>query len=88
MKELTSLTNKQQWLLRNGVTQKAGKMDYLRDAEFAGLFDANPYHGGSWPNVASPEIPQPPVENVCLRDVAEQSRSEGNDDKEKGASHG
>ena len=88
MKELTSISNKQQWLLRNGVIQKAGKMDYLRDAEFAGLFDANPYHGGSWPRVASPEIPQPPVENVCLRDVAEQSRSENNDDKEKGASYG
>jgi len=88
MKDLTSLPSRHQLLLRNGKTIRAAKLDYLKDREFIGLFDANPYHGGAWPNVVAPETPLPLSDDVSLSDVAEQSRCEDEDDKQKGASNG
>lgn len=70
-RDITSLSRMQQWIMRNGKTTQADKLDYLTDPAFAGMFDANPYHGGDWPDIKQLEpekflpkcLPPPPDEN-------------------------
>ncbi|HQX50364.1 MAG TPA: type IV secretory system conjugative DNA transfer family protein [Planctomycetaceae bacterium] len=84
MKDLISVSPREQWLLLNGRTVRARKLDYLKDRKFAGMFDANPYHGGPWPDVSAPMPELPLNNNMSLRNIAELGRTDSEDNREKG----
>ncbi len=82
--DLTRLGRNEQYLARSGEPTKAAKLDYLKDAEFKSMFDANPYHGGDWPKLSHESFCLTETEELSLRAIAQRGRPNDNDALEHG----
>lgn len=88
IKSLISMRKNDQLLLRHRETVQATKLDYLKDRMFAGMFDPNPYHGGTWPSVTELDPPSIPPNTNPLTNTPHPRLCDDGNDFPRGITHG
>lgn len=88
IKSLVAMRKHDQLLLRQRETVQATKLDYLKDRMFAGMFDPNPYHGGTWPSVTESVPSNHFNDDLPFKLVTKIRHREDDDDLNIGLTHG
>ncbi len=88
LRQLATLPSDEQLLLINGETMRAKKLDYLSDREFQGLYDDNPYHGGTWPVIPAPPAQSQVADEASLKEIAEREKKDADGASEPGIQNG